>query len=376
MRIAVCSSTRADWGLLFPLCAELRRRGAEVGVIASNMHFLASGGNTVDEIRADGFEPIACIPPGEDAAGTMSRQLDATYRVLADYAPDCVVILGDRYEMLGSASAAVLARVPIVHIAGGTISEGAFDDSFRHAISKLATLHFPETEACAERLVRMGEDPARVITTGALGVYNLKSVPLMRRDELEASIGWELRGPVVLATLHAATLAPEPPEAQMQALIDALTARPQVRVLFTHPNNDVDPAPLVRMIEAFAAANPDRVHIVPSLGRVRYLSALRCVDAVVGNSSSGLVEVPSAGIPTLDIGIRQKGREAGPSVVHCGSTAAEIAAGLDAVLSPHMREIALASPNPYARPDTLQVMAHTILNFPFSKTALKPFYTN
>ena len=376
MKIAVCSSTRADWGLLSPLCAELRRRGADVGVIASNMHFLAAGGNTIEEIRADGFEPIASIPPGEDAAATMSRQLDATFRALTEFAPECVVILGDRYEMLGAASAAVLARVPIVHIAGGTISEGAFDDSFRHAISKLATLHFPETEACAARLVRMGEDPSRVITAGAIGVYNLGSVRLMTKDELEASIGWELRSPVVLATLHAATLAPESPEDQMQALLDALASRPDLRVLLTHPNNDVDPVPLVARMEAFAAANPDRVRIVPSLGRLRYLSALKYVDAVVGNSSSGLVEVPSAGIPTLDIGIRQKGREAGRSVVHCGGSAAEISAGLDAVLSDEMRRIARTSDNPYARPDTLSVMAGAILNSPFSPTALKPFYSN
>lgn len=374
-KIAVCTSTRADWGLLAPLCRQLEERGAHVGVIASNMHFIEALGHTVEEVRRDGFEPVAEILPGCDAASTMSLQLEATYRALREFAPRCVVILGDRYEMLAAASAAVLARVPIVHIAGGTISEGAFDDSFRHAISKLATLHFPETELSARRLVQMGEDPQRVITAGALGVHNMLSLTPMSRAELEASIGWELKSPVVLATLHAATLDAMPPAAQMQALVDALEQMPEVRVLFTYPNNDVDPRIMLAPLEAFAAAWPERVCIVPSLGRLRYLSALRYVDAVVGNSSSGLVEVPSAGIPTLDIGIRQRGREAGASVVHCGSSTEEILAGLRRVLSPEMRELARTSTNPYERRGTPALMADAILTYPFSPSALKPFYT-
>lgn len=373
LKVAVATSTRADWGLLQPLACALRSAGAEVAVIASNMHLLAESGHTIDEIRADGFEPVAEIAPGADPAQTFALTSEGMARALRSCVPDCVIILGDRYEMAGAAMAAVMAGVPIVHIAGGTVSEGAFDDSFRHVITKLSTLHFPETEQARRRIIQMGEDPACVFATGAIGIHNLLRVPLMSRAELERSIEFSLDRNTFLVTLHAATLDKLPPLRQLDNLLEALDSS-GCRLLFTHPNNDVDPAPLIARINEFCALKPEERKVIPSLGRVRYLSALQFVGAVVGNSSSGIVEVPSAGIPTLDIGCRQQGRQRAESVIHCGSSSEEIAEGLRRVLSPEVRALASLRRNPYEGTDTPGTMVREIMRFPFRPYPTKHFH--
>lgn len=362
--IAIATGTRADWGLLHPLATELRRRAADVKVIATNMHLLEECGHTVDEITADGFGPFATVPTTGNPGEITADALKGFHRLLSDIRPDAMIALGDRFEMLGAASGALLSGVPIVHIAGGTVSEGAFDDSIRHAITKMASLHLVETKLCADRVRQMGENPEDIVVTGAIGVYNTLHVPLMDKTALEESLKFNLDGEVITATLHAATLDPIPPIEQMQNLIAALEkeiSRRNLKIVFTYPNNDVNSTSLIKAIEEFAARHPDNVCAIPSLGRVRYLSLLRQSVAVVGNSSSGLVEVPSAGIPTLDIGVRQQGRECGPSVVHCGSNLHEIMNGLELILSDDFRRIAAESHNPYFRENTPEVMAEAIL---------------
>lgn len=373
MRIAVATSTRADWGLLSPLAEELRQRGHQVEVMATNMHLDARCGMTVTEIEADGFSPVR-IP----ASGTPAEVAADVLRGFGNYFAtnnfDAIIILGDRYEMLSAASAALLAGIPIVHIAGGAVSEGAFDDGFRHAITKLSMLHLAETDEYAARIIHMGEDPQRVITTGAIGIHNILNTKLLSREELDSSLNFTLGENAILVTLHAATLSPLPAEEQMGNLIAALEYFTELRIIFSYPNNDVDPAPLISQIERLAVAHPDRVLAIPSLGRLRYLSALQYVKAVVGNSSSGLVEVPSMHIPTLDIGCRQNGRLHGPSVVRCGETVEEIREGIERVLSPEQQEIARTAYNPYARPETLRRMADAIEYFNFTPYPVKKFY--
>lgn len=362
--IVIATGTRADWGLLHPLATELRRRAADVKVIATNMHLLEECGHTVDEITADGFGPFATVPTTGNPGEITADALKGFHRLLSDIRPDVMIVLGDRFEMLGAASGALLSGVPIVHIAGGTVSEGAFDDSIRHAITKMASLHLVETQLCADRVRQMGENPEDIVVTGAIGVYNTLHVPLMDKTALEESLKFNLDGEVITATLHAATLDPIPPIEQMQNLIAALEkeiSRRNLKIVFTYPNNDVNSTSLIKAIEEFAARHPDNVCAIPSLGRVRYLSLLRQSVAVVGNSSSGLVEVPSAGIPTLDIGVRQQGRECGSSVVHCGSNLHEIMNGLELILSDDFRRIAAESHNPYFRENTPEVMAEAIL---------------
>ena len=375
LKIAIATSTRADWGLLSPLAKMLSNQpNVTIDIIATNMHYAEEYGYTWNEIVADGFSISAEVPTHGTPVEIMSQTLIGFTQSLKKLSPDCIVILGDRFEMLAAASAAALERIPIVHIAGGAISEGAFDDSFRHAITKLSTLHLTETEEYRDRVIQLGEDPQRVINTGAIGVYNLKSLTLMSKEELEQSIDFLLTDKSLLVTLHPATLDRLSPVEQLDNLIVALNRFPDYKILFTHPNNDVDNRILISMINSLRDAEPKRVCVIPSLGRIRYLSALKCVTAVVGNSSSGLTEVPSAGIPTLDIGIRQQGRTAGESVYHCGSSADEIADGLRVVTSEEFIKNAREAKNPYEQPDTLKKMVDAIVSFSFEDVVVKKFY--
>lgn len=373
MRIAVITSARADWGLLSPVAHELRNRGHEVEIIAANMHFIPSLGDTWREIESDGFNIAARILPGDHPAATAAATLSGTASALRRLKPDAAIVLGDRYEILAAAQGAVLERVPLVHIAGGAVSEGAFDDSFRHAITKLSALHLVETDEYRRRVIQMGENPADVVTTGAIGLHNILESDPMPLAEFEQSIGFIIGDDCVLATFHPATLSVVAPEEQMRRFIKALEDS-SLRVIFTYPNNDSDPAPLVAQIEAFASRHPDRVRAVPSLGMRRYVSALRHVAAVVGNSSSGIVEAPSAGIPSLDIGIRQKGRSSAASVMHCGDEAEEIAEGLRKVMSPEVRSLASRRENPYYRPETLRLICDAIENYLKVPHSTKHFY--
>lgn len=374
-KIAIATGTRADWGLLSPIARRLADSpNVEIAIMATNMHYDSKYGMTYKEIIADGFEIASEIPVFGSPAEISAKCLIEFNKAFSQINPDCVIILGDRFEMVAVAMAAVLAKVPIVHIAGGAISEGAFDDSFRHAITKMSTLHLTETEQYRQRVIQMGEFPENVVNTGAIGVYNAMNLSLMSKQELEKSIGFELGDESLLVTLHCATLEMLPPQIQMQNLLQALDTIPDCKILFTHPNNDSDAETLISMIDDYASKNSDRVCVVPSLGRLRYLSALRYVKGVVGNSSSGLVEVPSMGIPTLDIGIRQRGRTAGDSVLNCGTSADEITIGLKKILSPEMQQIASMAKNPYAQSDTLERMVSSILTFDFKKNASKRFY--
>lgn len=368
----IASSTRADWGLLSPLARSLRQRGSRVSVAATNMHLMPQYGNTVREIEQDGFRPLK-VPAQGQPAKICAAVMEGFARLFADNDFSAVIILGDRYEMVSVAQSAVLAGVPVVHIAGGAVSYGAFDDCFRHAITKMAVLHLVETEEYRQRVIQMGENPADVLNTGAIGVSMPAELSLMTKNELDESLGFELHPDTLLITLHPATLSSMSPLKQLDQLFKALKSIPDRPLLFTSPNNDSDGEKMIRAIETYVRMGGDNVHFVSSLGHRRYLSALQHVAAVVGNSSSGLVEVPSAGIPTLDIGCRQEGRTAGPSVVHCGETAEEIVCGLKAVLSPEMKTVAARRENPYYQPDTVIKMCRAIEHYSFAPYPKKRF---
>lgn len=379
--VAIATGTRADWGLLSPVARALAGRpDTAVSVIATNMHLMPRYGNTIDEIRADGFEPAATVAmdSDDDSAASrvkaMGRCMEGMADALGRLGPDLLVVLGDRYEMLATAAAAMMMRIPIVHIAGGEITEGAVDDAIRHAITKLSSLHLTATEAYRRRVIQLGEDPDLVINTGAIGVSNIMGTPAMSSDELSRSIDFDVDRSTLLVTYHPATLDTADPGERIDALLDALDRYPDYKVLITYPNNDPRGAVIIDHVDAYAAARPGRVKVVPSLGRKRYLSALRAVAAVVGNSSSGIVEVPSAGIPTVDIGIRQRGRIAAPSVIHCGDSADEISEAIATALSPRMRTIAAECVNPYHRPDTLALITDAIALTPLPKLHTKTFH--
>ena len=364
--IAIATSTRADWGLLTPLIAEFRKQEMPYTILASNMHLLPEMGMTIDEIRATGEAPVE-IPT---AGATISDTLASTTRLHGEWfaanRPQAVVILGDRYEMLGVASAATINGIPIIHIAGGTVSEGAMDNAIRNAISQLASLHLTETEKCAARLEGMGIDKQNIVVTGAIGVWNTLNVPLMSRDELQESLGRRVPEKFFVGTLHAATLDSVTPEQQMEEFLAGIEgfmqARPGYGAILTYPNNDTDPAPLIAQLRAFEAKYPESVIVLPSLGMRRYLSAAALSEGVIGNSSSGIVEVASLGVPTLDIGIRQNGRERAVSVIHCDATRGAITMSLSLITTPMIKGIAAKRANPYYHPDTPSVLINAIKN--------------
>lgn len=365
--IAIATSTRADWGLLTPLTGELKKQKIPYTVLASNMHLLREMGMTVDEIRATGENPVELPTVGANISETLANSTRIHGEWFAANKPDAVVILGDRYEMLGVASAATINGVPIIHIAGGTVSEGAMDNAIRNAISQLASLHLTETEKCAERLEEMGIDKENIVVTGAIGVWNTLNVPLMSREELQESLGRTLPEKFFVGTLHAATLDSVSPERQMEEFLVGIEgfmeARPGYGAILTYPNNDTDPTQLIRMLREFESKHPESIVVMPSLGMRRYLSAVALSEGVIGNSSSGIVEVASLGVPTLDIGIRQNGRERAVSVIHCDATRGAITMSLSLITTPMIKRIAAKRANPYFKADTPTLMTEAIKAF-------------
>lgn len=379
-KIAFITGTRADWGLLYPIADALRHRDdCLVQIVATNTHLDPDRGYTIDEIRRDGFEIDATVAmstanaTAPQCVAAMGECMRGMTVALGHLAPDIVVILGDRYEMMAAATTAAMMRIPIAHIAGGEITQGAIDDQLRHAITKLSALHLVTTDDYRRRVIRMGEQPDMVINIGAPGVHNITTTQLISRTELEQSLGFAIPEDTLLVTYHPATMDSVSATVRYRALLDALE-RVGVPILFTYPNNDPEGQLLIAMTEEFAAAHPDRVHAIPSLGRLRYLSALQFVAAVAGNSSSGIVEVPSMHIPTVNIGIRQQGRIAADSVIHCGDTTDDIVAAINEALGDEARRRARLTVNPYANPDMLRLATEAIATTPLEKLSHKQFY--
>ena len=362
-KILIATTTRADWGLLAPIARELvGRTDCCVEVMATNMHLDATRGNTLDAVRADGFEPIvAPMPVGFrtalETAQAMGACLSSVASVLASVAPDLIVVLGDRFETLAIAEAAVILRIPVVHLHGGELTEGAFDDSFRHAITKLSSLHLTATEAYRRRVIQLGENPSTVHNVGAIGVVPRVA---MSRAELEQDLGWTFGNEALLLSLHPETLGDLSPKALAEETFAALNEFPESKILITYPNNDPGADEIIAEIADFAQKNENRVKVVPSLGAARYFAALRCVRAVVGNSSSGIIEVPSAGIPTVNIGNRQARRIAAASVINCRADRREIAEAISRALVADCSGVT----NPYFREDTLSRIVALIAETP------------
>ena len=376
-KICFVTGTRADYGIMTPLMKEIAASPeAKLQIIATNMHLSPDYGMTVNEIIKDGFnvdERIDSLLSGDSPAATV-KSMGLTQIGIADafarLQPDLVVILGDRYEMLAAASAALIFRIPVAHLYGGETTEGAYDDCIRHAITKLSTLHFTSTELYAHRIVQMGEDPERVYHVGSLGAESIRNEKVIPLEELENIIGFKLGDKYIVATFHPVTTQPGEEEQQTKALLGSLDniIKDGWKVLFTMPNSDTGGKTVTNLIREWASLRPQSVKAVTSLGRLKYYSALRHSSAVVGNSSSGLIEAPSFGIPTLNIGDRQKGRAQGDSVVNCGVKKEEITEGLKKVLSDEFRSIARDTINPYEKEGTLQSILHPLLHAPLPST--------
>ena len=380
-KICIATGTRADWGLLSGIAKALNARNdVKLQIVATNMHLSERYGFTFREIEHDGLHIDYRVPmPADtdtphDTVAAMSVCMRGFADAFEALRPDLLLILGDRYEMLAVASAAMIFRIPIAHIAGGTISEGAYDDSIRHSITKMSHLHLTETEECRRRVIQLGEAPERVFNTGAIGIYNILHTHFLSREELETELATPIPEKSLFVTFHPATLDAVPQNEQCANLLAALESRRDYKVFFSYPNNDTAGRIIIDMIEDYVRQNPERAYVRPSYGQLRYFSLMRFMKAAVGNSSSGIVEVPSLHIPTLNIGIRQNGRRRAASVVDCGVTLDEISRGLHRVLGADMQQLARTVQNPYEQPDTLQRIVDVVCNTPLEGITVKRFH--
>jgi GDP/UDP-N,N'-diacetylbacillosamine 2-epimerase (hydrolysing) len=380
-RVALVTGTRAEYGLLQGLMKEIQADpDLDLQLVVTGMHLAPEFGLTWQDIEKDGFtidRTIDMLLSSDTPLGTaksMGLGMIGLADALSSLAPDIVVLLGDRFEMLSAAAAALVLGIPIAHIHGGEITLGAMDDAIRHGITKMSHLHFTAAEPYRKRVVQLGEDPARVYNVGALGVENIRQMELMDQAELEDGIGMKLGPDSILVTFHPVTLEPGLSEPQFNELLSALDERPGLRILFTAANADAEGRKINAMIETYVAENKDRSVFVHSLGQKRYLGALNCIGAMVGNSSSGLVEAPSFGLPTINIGRRQEGRIRAATVIDVPPERSAILAALDKALSKEFRESVKNSFNPYESPDTARRIKDAIKETDLSKLCPKMFY--
>lgn len=382
-KICFVTGTRAEYGILSMLMKSMDEDSSvDIQIIATNMHLSPEYGMTVKEIEEDGLRvdrKVEMLLSSDTAVGTVKSMGLASIGIADAYSelsPDLIVILGDRYEMLAAASAALIFGIPVAHLHGGEITEGAYDDAIRHAITKLSYLHFTSTEEYRDNVIQMGESPDRVFWVGALGADNIGSGKIMSLTELEESLSFKLGNDFLLVTFHPVTKEPGQAEFQTKALLDALeNVIDSHNILFTLPNSDTDGRIIGKMVCDWVQSHKDKAIAVTSLGRIRYYSALKHCEAVVGNSSSGLCEAPSFRKPTLNIGIRQQGRAQGNTIINCDATRESILEGLRKVLSDDFREfVAINGKNPYVKPDTLSTIKSALKDFPLPRHAVKHFY--
>ena len=344
-RVCVVTGTRAEYGLLYWLMKEIEADpDLELQLVATGMHLSPEFGLTYRVIEEDGFRIDAKVEMllSSDTPVGIAKSIGLAVIGFADalerLQPDVMVVLGDRYEILAAVQAALVARVPVAHIHGGETTEGAIDESIRHAVTKMSQLHFVAAEPYRKRVVQLGERPETVHNVGGLGIENVKRLRLLERGELEENIGFSLGETSFMVTYHPATLGQLPPAVAMQALLDALDRFPQAQVIITKPNSDTDGRTLADMVDRYAESRKGRVAVFTSMGQLRYLSALRQVDAVIGNSSSGIIEAPACRVPTVNIGDRQSGRLKAPSIIDCGESADAIEKAIRLAISPMFQE--------------------------------------
>lgn len=354
-KICVVTTSRADFGLLRGLMKAIQEDPElRLQVIASGMHLAPKFGSTWREIESEGIRinrKVDLRLKGDSSLENLksiARGLDGFGAAFAQLKPKIVVLLGDRFELLAPAISAMMLQIPIAHIHGGELSEGAIDDSVRHAVTKLASIHFAATETYRHRIIQMGESPKRVFNFGAPGLDQVHGSNLMKRSELEKELGFSLREPVALVTHHPATRDSESAENHVRTLVSAIRSS-RLRAIFTMANADAQGALINSRLQAVCAKNPERFTWMPHLGHRRYLSCLRYVAMMVGNSSSGLTEAPSFRLPVVNVGDRQRGRVRAGNVIDVPCTRAAILGGIRKAMAPRFRASLRGMRNPYDR---------------------------
>ena len=379
-KICVVTGSRADYGLLrFVMQGIKEDADLVLQVMATGMHLSTTFGLTYKEIEADGFNidsKVETLSSSDTAVGiaeSMGKGLSGCAQVFSRLQPDLIVVLGDRFEIFAATAAALVAKIPVAHLHGGETTTGAFDEAFRHSITKMSHLHFVAAEEYRQRVIQLGEDPKNVFLVGGLGVDGVKKVNLLRKVELERSLGIKFQSKSLLVTFHPVTLEDETSEAQMRELLSALSDLSDTTLIFTMPNADTGGLALMNVIEQFVESHHNAYAFI-SLGHQRYLSCIAQVDGVVGNSSSGLSEVPSFKKGTINIGIRQLGRLQASSVINCQPVEEEIRGALVKLFSHDFKSSLAMTSNPYGEGDASRKVVNALRDAPLDGIIQKTFY--
>ena len=367
-RICIVTAARAEYGLLRPIIQKfIQRKEFDIRVVATGMHLSPEFGLTYQEIEEDGIPIDRKIEMllSADTPSSITKSMGIAMVGFADYfaesKPDLLILLGDRYEILAVATAAMNARIPIAHLYGGDVTEGAIDDVVRHAITKMSHLHFVSTLTHRKRVIQMGENPDRVFCVGAMSVESAKSVDLLDKGELEEQLDFSFGSSrIAVVTFHPVTLEEGSARRQCSELLEALDQIPNLKIIFTKANADTDGRIINHLIDEYASVHQDKSRVYTSLGQRKYLSTVSIADVVVGNSSSGLSEVPSFHVPTVNVGDRQKGRERSSSVIDCEPEKADILRALNRALSDEFKQIVEKTSNPYEKEGTSEQIVDTI----------------
>lgn len=379
-KVCVVTGTRAEYGLLFWLMKEIEADPElELQIIATGMHLSPEFGLTYKEIEKEFTitKKIEMLLSSDTSIG-ISKSMGLAQISFAEsfeeLKPDIVVVLGDRYEIFSAVSAAMIARIPIAHLHGGETTEGAFDESIRHSITKMSHLHFTAAEEYRNRVIQLGEHPDHVYNVGGMGIENIKRLELLEKEAFEESIDFKLGKKNVLVTFHPVTLENSTAASQFQELLNTLDTLMDTHIIFTKANSDTDGRIINQMIDEYVAKNKDKSVAFTSLGQIRYLSALQYVDAVVGNSSSGLLEAPSFKIGTINIGDRQLGRLKGQSVIDCKPDQKSIERTFEKLYSDEFQESLKTVHNPYGEGMASKRIIEIIKTADLSNIVKKSFY--
>lgn len=379
-KICIITGTRAEYGLLRWVMQGIKDDNElTLQIIATGMHLSPEFGLTYKAIEQDGFQidrKVEMLTSSDTSVGiTKSIGLgvigfsDALY----DLQPDLIVVLGDRFEIFSAVSAALVARIPVAHLHGGEVTEGAFDEALRHSITKMSHLHFVAAERYRQRVIQLGEKPEHVFLVGGLGIDNIKRLQLLDRAALEASLDFKLGIKNLLITFHPVTLETATAENQMQELLTALAQLEDTQLIFTLPNADTDGRSLIEMVQNFVKRHPN-ARAYASLGQLRYLSCIAQMDGVIGNSSSGLAEVPSFKKGTINIGDRQRGRLQADSVINCEPSQGSIARALTQLYSVDFQMSLAEVVNPYGEGGASAKIVKKLKYHPLKDIIKKTFY--
>lgn len=380
-KVCVVTGTRAEYGLLHGLLKEIELADElQLQLIVTGMHLSHEFGNTYQQIAADGFRIDAKVEMllSSDTEVGISKSMGLAMLgfadVFADLQPDILVVLGDRFEIFSAVSVATIARLPIAHLHGGETTEGAFDESFRHSISKMSHLHFTATEVYRQRVIQLGEHPERVFNVGAIGIDNVQCLALLTRQEFEKSIGFNLAKRNFLITFHPVTLENATSEEQLDSLLIALDELEDAHFIFTKANSDTNGRVINKMLADYVRLNSDKAILFDSLGLLRYLSSMQYMDAVVGNSSSGLIEAPSFKVATINIGDRQRGRVKADSVIDCCPDVPSIRTALNTLYSNSFQGRLKTVKNPYGKGNVAKKIVDVLSSYDLNGILKKKFY--